>query len=308
MKLIRRFPHYRQNNSFDCGPTALRMVAKHYGAEYSAEMLRRHCHISKLGVSMLGISEAAEHIGFETAGVRLTFAQLAEEGFFPCILHWNQNHFVVCYGMERTVNGDYRIRISDPASQRLTYSREEFLRCWTGSDKGNDGVGTALMLEPGDDFGKTRDECRKARHTIRSFARYLTPYRSMIGQLLLAMLASSVIQIIVPFLSQAMIDQGVNAGDMSVIMLILIAQLVFFITTLSIDYVRSWILLHMNSRIDIALIADFLIKLTAMPLRFFDSRMTGDILQRVGDHSRIKNFLLGNSMRIVFSMISYRNA
>lgn len=308
MKLTRRFPHYRQNNSFDCGPTALRMVAKHYGAEYSSEMLRRHCHISKLGVSMLGISEAAEHIGFETAGVRLTFAQLAEEGFFPCILHWNQNHFVVCYGMERTVNGDYRIRISDPASQRLTYSREEFLRCWTGSDKGNDGVGTALMLEPGDDFGKTRDECRKARHTIRSFARYLTPYRSMIGQLLLAMLASSVIQIIVPFLSQAMIDQGVNAGDMSVIMLILIAQLVFFITTLSIDYVRSWILLHMNSRIDIALIADFLIKLTAMPLRFFDSRMTGDILQRVGDHSRIKNFLLGNSMRIVFSMISYRNA
>lgn len=305
MRLLRRFPHYRQNNSFDCGPTALRMVAAHYGTEYSAEMLRRHCHISKQGVSMLGISEAAEYIGFETVGVRMTFAQLAEEGLFPCILHWNENHFVVCYGINRTRRGGYIIRISDPATQRLSYTRDEFERCWTGSDKGEDRMGTALLLAPGEGFGKVKEECRGTRRTIGSFAKYFTPHRSMIGQLLLAMLASSAIQLAVPFLSQAMVDQGVNAGDIGVIMLILIAQLVFFATTLSIDCIRSWILLHMNSRIDIALIADFLIKLTAMPLSFFDSRMTGDILQRIGDHSRIKNFLLGNSMRIVFSMINF---
>ena len=281
------------------------MIARHYGADYSAEMLRRHCHITKLGVNMLGISEAAQYIGFETVGVKMTFRQLENEGIFPCILHWNQNHFVVCYGIDRSRTGAYRIKISDPASQRLVYTREEFERCWTGSDKENERMGTALMLEPGDDFGSVTDECTGSRRSMRSFLHYLTPYRAMIGQLLLAMLASSVIQIIIPFLSQAMIDRGVNARNMSVIMLILIAQLVFFITTLSIDYIRSWILLHINARIDIALIADFLIKLTAMPLRFFDSRMTGDILQRVGDHSRIKGFLLGNSMRIVFSMINF---
>lgn len=305
MKIPGRFPHYRQNNSFDCGPTSLRMIAKHYGADYSAEMLRRHCHVSKLGVSMLGISEAAEHIGFETAGVKMTFEQLERDGLFPCILHWKQNHFVVCYGIGRSRTGEYRIRISDPATQRLVYSREEFEMCWTGSDKGEGRMGTALMLEPGESFGTVKDECRGERRTLRSFARYFTPYREMICQLLLAMLASSAIQIVLPFLSQAMIDRGVSAGNLSIIMLILIAQLVFFITTLSIDCIRSWIMLHMNARIDIALIADFLIKLTAMPLRFFDSRMTGDILQRIGDHSRIKGFLLGNSMRIVFSVINF---
>lgn len=304
MKLLRRFPHYKQNNSFDCGPTALRMIAKHYGADYSAEMLRRHCHISKHGVSMLGISEAAEHIGFDTVGVKMTFTQLERDGLFPCILHWNNNHFVVCYGIGKSRTGAYRIRISDPASQRLVYTREEFQKSWTGSAK-EDCMGTALMLEPGDEFGKVKEECKGHRRGMLSFARYFTPYKGMIAQLLLAMLASSLIQMAVPFLSQAMVDQGVNARDMSVIVLILIAQLLFFATTLAIDYIRSWILLHMNARIDIALIADFLIKLTAMPLKFFDSRMTGDILQRVGDHSRIKSFLLGNSMRIVFSMITF---
>ncbi len=163
----------------------------------------------------------------------------------------------------------------------------------------------ALMLEPGDDFGKIEDEYRKNSRSMLSFAKYFTPYRSMIGQLVLAMLVGSVIQMALPFLSQAMVDRGINGRNLNIITLILFAQLGFFIATLSIDYIRSWIMLHMNSRIDIQLIADFLIKLTAMPLQFFDSRMTGDILQRIGDHGRIKNFLLSNSMRIIFSLINF---
>lgn len=303
--MVCRFPHYKQNNTSDCGPTCLRMIAQHYGCDYSAEMLRRHCHVSRRGVNMLGISEAAEYIGFKTAGIKITFNQLTVEGIFPCILHWNQNHFVVCYSIEKRENGGYRIHISDPASQRLTYTREEFERCWIGPHADKDSKGVALMLEPGDDFGKVEDEYIKNRRSMLSFTRYFTPYRSMIGQLLLAMLVGSLIQMVLPFLSQAMVDQGINGRNLNIITLILFAQLGFFVATLSIDYIRSWIMLHMNSRIDIQLIADFLIKLTAMPLQFFDSRMTGDILQRIGDHARIKNFLLSNSMRIVFSLINF---
>ena len=305
MKFFKRFPHYKQNNSSDCGPTSLRMIARHYGLDYSTEMLRKHCHITRHGVNLLGISEAAEYIGFETAGVKVTFEQLAEEGVFPCILHWNQNHFVVCYGIEKCKHGGYKIHISDPASQRLTYTKDEFERCWIGPQASESSNGVALMLEPGDDFGKMEDEYRKNSRSMLSFGKYFTPYRSMIGQLVLAMLVGSVIQMILPFLSQAMVDQGINGRNLNIITLILFAQLGFFVATLSIDYIRSWIMLHMNSRIDIQLIADFLIKLTAMPLQFFDSRMTGDILQRIGDHGRIKNFLLSNSMRIVFSLINF---
>lgn len=281
------------------------MIAKYYGKEYSVEMLRRHCYISREGVSMLGLSDAAEYIGFEAIGVKLTFDQLADEGVFPCIIYWNQNHFVVCYGIEKDRKGRYKVHIADPASQCLTYTREEFEKCWIGRHVDKESRGVALMLEPGDKWGTVEDEYRKNSRSMLSFARYFTPYRSMIGQLLLAMLAGSLIQLVLPFLSQAMVDQGINGRNLDIITLILLAQLGFFVATLGIDYIRSWIMLHMNSRIDIQLIADFLIKLTVMPLQFFDSRMTGDILQRIGDHGRIKNFLLSNSMRIVFSIVNF---
>ena len=303
--MLNRFPHYKQHDSSDCGPASLRMIARYYNLEYSAEMLRKHCHISRTGVNMLGISEPAEYIGFDTAGVKMTFEQLSEEGIFPCILHWNQNHFVVCFGIDKCKNGGYKIHISDPASQRLTYTKEEFEHCWIGRNANEGGSGVALMLEPSDNFGKVEDEYKKNSRSMLSFFRYFTPYRSMIGQIVLAMLVGSLIQMILPFLSQAMVDQGINGRNLNIISLILFAQLGFFMATLSIDYIRSWIMLHMNSRIDIQLIADFLIKLTAMPLQFFDSRMTGDILQRIGDHGRIKNFLLSNSLRIVFSIVNF---
>lgn len=305
MYQLKRFPHYKQHNASDCGPTSLRMIAKYYGRDYSVEMLRKHCHISRRGVSLQGINEGAQYIGFDTVGVKMTFDELAEEGVFPCILHWNQNHFVVCYGIEKGKDKKYKIHISDPASQRLTYSRDEFERCWIGPNPDKNGNGIALMIEPGDDFGSVEDEYKKNSRSMLSFARYFTPYRSMIGQLLLAMLVGSLIQMVLPFLSQAMVDQGINGRNLNIITLILFAQLGFFVATLSIDYIRSWIMLHMNSRIDIQLIADFLIKLTAMPLQFFDSRMTGDILQRVGDHERIKSFLLSNSLRIMFSLVNF---
>lgn len=302
---VRRFPHYLQHDAADCGPASLRMIAKYYGKEYSAEMLRRHCYISREGVSMLGISDAAEYIGFRTIGVRISFEQLAEEALLPCILHWNQNHFVVCYKIEKKRKGKYNIYISDPASQRLCYTKDEFLKCWLSTKSDNIDKGSALLLEPGVDFGNREEEVEAKKHSLSFFLKYLLPYKGQFVQLLFGMIVGSLLQLIFPFLTQAMVDWGIGEKNLSLITLILIAQLTLFLAQLSVGYIRSWIFLHINSRINISLISDFLVKLMNMPLHFFDTKRTGDIMQRIGDHGRIKGFLMGNSMSILFSLANF---
>ncbi len=300
------FPHYSQQEAADCGPTCLRMIAKHYGKEYSAEMLRKHCYISREGVSMLGISDAAEYIGFRTLGVKISFEQLVNEAVFPCILHWNQCHFVVCYGAKRKgKSGEYKIYISDPASQKITYTAEEFKKCWLSTKVSGRDCGVALILEPGVDFGKREDEIQVRKKSLVSFVRYFFPYKNLFLQLIAGMAVGTLLQLVFPFLTQAMVDVGIGKRDISIITLILIAQLMLFIAQLTVGYIRSWIMLHINSRIDISLISDFLVKLTSMPLHFFDTKKTGDIMQRIGDHGRIKSFLMGNSMNIMFSLANF---
>lgn len=304
--MIRTFPHYQQLDDMDCGATSLRMVAKYYGKEYSDETLRRYCHGTRDGISMLGISEAAEQIGFRTLGVRITLGQLANDAHLPCILHWNQKHFVVCYKVKKSRNGSYHIYIADPASQRLCFTEKEFLRCWLSTEVEGVGCGLALLLVPTAEFKRKEDEWEKVhRHKLDFFYHYLIPYKKQIVQLMLGMVLGSVLQLIVPFLTQAMVDQGILQRNLSMITLILIAQLIIFVTQLSVEYIRNWILLHVNSRVDISLISDFLIKLMNMPLSFFDTKKLGDIMQRINDHSRIKTFLTNNSVSIVFSAANF---
>lgn len=300
-----RFPHFLQYDAADCGPACLRMVSKHYGKEYSAEMLRQHCFISRNGVSMLGISDAAENLGFHTMGVKISFEQLTEEAVLPCILHWNQNHFVVCYKIEKKRKGNYNIYISDPASQKLCYTKEEFLKCWLSTKSGDVEKGVALLLEPGVNFGECDEEVITQKRSLSHFLKYLLPYKSQFFQLILGMVVGCMLQLLFPFLTQAMVDLGIEGRNMNIITLILIAQLMLFLAQLSVEYIRSWILLHVNSRIDISLISDFLIKLMNMPLHFFDTKKIGDIMQRIGDHGRIKSFLMGNSINIVFSLANF---
>jgi len=303
---ITTFPHYHQQESADCGPACLRMIAKYYGRQYSLEMLRSHSFISREGVSMLGISDAAEYLGMHTLGVKVSFEQLANEAILPCILHWNQNHFVVCYGIRRKrFSDDYKIYIADPASQKLCYNKEEFCKCWLSTKVAGKDCGTALLLEPGVNFGQVDDEFKAREKSFTSFIRYLLPYKKLFFQLLLGMVLGSLLQLIFPFLTQAMVDVGIGNRDLGIITLILIAQLILFFSQLTVGYIRSWILLHINSRIDISLISDFLQKLTSMPLHFFDSKNTGDIMQRIGDHGRIKSFLMGNSFSIMFSLVNF---
>lgn len=302
---MKSFPHYGQLDAMDCGSSSLRMIAKYYGKYYSAQNLRERCFITREGVSMLGISDAAESIGFRTMGVRITFEQLAEEAILPCILHWNQNHFVVCYNVKKHRGGKYTIYIADPASQRLRYTKEEFLKCWVSTCKNGKAQGAALLLEPGPDFGEVPEEREDTTRDLAYFVRYLTPYKKQFAQLILGMVVANGLQMVFPFLTQSLVDVGIQDSNLSFITLILITQLMLSISQLAVGFIQSWISLHIHSRINISLISDFLMKLMKLPLHYFDTKMTGDIMQRIGDHDRIKGFLMGSSINIVFSIVNF---
>lgn len=291
----------------DCGPTCLRMIAKYYGKSYSLQTLRERSFITRQGVSMLGISEAAETIGFRTNGVRITLAQLKKEAPLPCILHWNQNHFVVLYKIKAD-----KFYIADPGSTLVTYNEKEFSGCWISNTKEGENAGMALLIYPGPSFYEPDEESEisdkekeKNNKGLSFFFRYLKPFKREFSQVLLGMLTVSILQVIMPFLTQSLVDTGIRDSNMSFITLILIAQLVIFIARLSVDFIRSWILLHVNTRINIALISDFLAKLMRLPIRFFDTKNVGDIIQRIGDHSRIESFMTGSSISTLFSFANF---
>ena len=187
----------------------------------------------------------------------------------------------------------------------VTYHEAEFKKCWLSTKKENEDKGAALLLQPGPEFYDREDEKENRNRSLRYFLRYLTPYKSQLVQLILGMVVVSLLQLIFPFLTQSLVDIGIRDGNMSFITLILIAQLIIFIARLSVEFIRSWILLHMNTRINIALISDFLAKLMKLPLRYFDTKMTGDIMQRIGDHGRIESFLTGNSISTLFSFVNF---
>jgi len=302
---MKSFPIYNQLDAMDCGPTCLRMIAKYYGRSYSLQTLRNKSFISRQGVSMLGISEAAESIGFRTSGVKITYKQLCEDVTLPCVLHWKQNHFVVCYNIRKNRKKGTPIYIADPAAGLLNYTEEEFLKCWLSTSTKGEDMGTALLFQPGPDFYKQEDEKEAQPRGISFFFKYLSPYKKQMVQLVVGILVISLLQLIFPFLTQSLVDIGVRDGNIGFIKLVLLAQVVLFIARLSMEYIRSWILLHMNTRINISLISDFLIKLMKLPLRFFDTKMVGDIMQRIGDHSRIEAFLTGSAVNTLFSFVSF---
>lgn len=304
---MERFPLYNQNEVMDCGPACLRMISKYYGHHYSLQTLRQKCFITREGVSLLGISDAAESIGFRTCGVKITGDQLVNEAMLPCILYWNNSHFVVCYRIKRKRGGKLIFYIADPASQRLQYEEDEFKKCWLGvtlADVNRRGI--ALLLEPNANFANIEEEPeRSSKKSLLFFLRYLLPYKSQFAQLALGMALGSVLQMAFPILTQSLVDVGIGERNLSFITLILIAQLFLFVSQLAVGYIRSWIMLHINTRVDVALISDFLTKLMKLPLSYFDTKMTGDIMQRIGDHSRIKSLLMSNSFNIIFSIFNF---
>jgi len=301
------FPHYTQLESMDCGPTCLRIIAKYYGRSYTLQNLREKSFITREGVSMLGISDAAESIGFHTIGVKISFEQLQNDVKLPCILHWNQNHFVVLYKVQGKGKQakTMRMYIADPAGEKYEMSLNEFLRCWVSSKSEGKDTGTALLLEPTPNFYKFEDDQQKQEKNLGYFLHYLFPYKSQLFQLVVGLLLGSIFSLILPFFTQAVVDQGIGNNNLSFITLILIAQLILSITQMAVNFIQSWITLHVNTRISISLISDFLTKLMKLPLHFFDSKHIGDIMQRIGDHERIKSFMTGTTLTTLFSFFNF---
>lgn len=299
----KRYKFYKQLDYMDCGPTCLRMIAAFYGEEYSLDYLRANSYITKNGVSLLGLSEAAEKIGFKTLSAKLTYEQLTEQIPLPCILHWNQEHYVVMYAVEKKslFRPVEKLVIADPGHTLVRVERDVFEKCWISSA---DHKGIALLLEPTPEFYRNEEGLKKNKSSLGFLMGYLRPYKRYFIQLILGMLLGSLISMCFPFLTQSLVDFGVNRKNIPFIHLILLSQLLLFLGGIAVDLIRNWILLHISTRISISIISNFLIKLMKLPINFFESKNVGDITQRINDHKRIESFLTGSTLNTLFSLIN----
>ncbi len=298
---------FRQLDHMDCGPACLKMIAAWYGREYSLEYLRSIACITKKGVSFLGISEAAEKIGMKSQGVKLTHEQLTRGVNLPCILHWNQQHFVVLYKIKKnlagflTGKGGHSFVVGDPGHGIVSLSRESFLKGWRGKQP----QGFALLLEPAPEFHSREQVQAPVNYGgVKFLLEYIRPYRKYILQIFIGMLLSSILSLSLPFLTQGLVDYGIRQRNIRFIYLVLISQLLLFLGSAAIDMIRNWILLHINIRVSVTIISNFLVKLMKLPMHFFESKNIGDITQRINDHNRIESFLTGTTLSTLFSLVN----
>ena len=296
----------KQHDAMDCGPSCLAMIAKHYGLQPNIEKIRRSCALNKEGVSLLGISKAAESIGFKTIGGRLTFNTLAKEVPHPCIVHWNQNHFVVVYKVKKHSKGKYIVYVADPAKGLVTYTKEEFCEHWISTKTNDEEKGIALLLEPTELFCTQKETERlPSQRRLKFLWSYLKKYKRFFTQIILGLMIGSLLQLVFPFLTQAIVDTGIGGKDLGFVWLVLLAQMMLLFSRTAIDFIRSKILLHISTRINISLISDFFIKLMKLPMKFFDTKLMGDLLQRIEDHRRVEQFLTSSSLSLLFSFFTF---
>lgn len=290
------FPFYKQPDSKDCGPTCLRIVAKHYGKLISLKEIRELSETTREGSNLLKLGEAAEAIGFKSLGLKMNYEKI-KEAPLPLLVHWNKNHFVVVHRIKNGI-----VYISDPAYGLISYTKEEFIARWIGNNANEQTQeGISLLLEITPKFKKQKWESTDKR-SFQFLYQYLFKYRNLVVQLCIGLLVGSLLQLIFPFLTQSIVDVGIQNQDIDFIYLILLAQIMLFIGHTSVEVFRAWILLHLSTRINISLVSDFFIKLMNLPIAFFDTRMTGDIMQRINDHSRIETLLTGSTLNTLFSL------
>lgn len=286
----------------DCGPTCLQMVCNFYGYPLSINTIRKKCQINKTGVSLLGLSEAAESFGFLTRSVLLTVQQLQKEVSLPAILHWDQNHFVI---LQKIKSND--VYVADPAAGIIKYKIEELYQKWAVKESGNEHLGVALLLQPGP-FNKSPEleEATTSEDTItfKKLLSYLSGQKKFLSQLLAGVVISSFLQLILPFLTQSIVDVGIAFANIAFINLILLAQLALFTGRIMVEFVRGWILLHISTRINVSIMTHFITKLMKLPIWYFDSKQSGDIVVRMSDQKRIETFLTGSSVNIFFSIVN----
>jgi len=295
------FPSYKQPDFKDCGPTCLRIISKYYGKAIQLQQIRNLSETTREGSSLLGLSNAAENLGFKSLGIKTDFQTFAEEIPLPCIVHWNKVHFVVVYKIDKLG----KVYVSDPSYGLITYEKEEFIKFWIGENANETTEeGVALLLETTPAFYQNEFDETSSKTSFSFLSRYLLKYKSLVFQLSVGLLAGSLLSLILPFLTQSIVDVGIQNQDLNFIYLVLLAQIMVFLGRTGIEVIRSWILLHLSTRINISIISDFFIKLMKLPISFFDTRMTGDIMQRINDHHRIEQLLTNSSLNTLFSLVN----
>jgi len=300
--MIFSFPNYRQRDKKDCGATCLKIILKHYKITYSASLLTEMCETTREGSSFYHISEAAEKIGFRTAGLELTFQQLKEEISLPCICHWNKNHFIVVYKVSNK-----KVYVSDPGYGLITYDKEEFLLGWKRFvSKKNEVVGNVLLCEPTPDLGIAINETTEpAKLNLVYYFRHSLKSKRLLYQLGLSFLITTMLGFLSPLISQNMVDVGILNKDIQFIYILLFFQVLLFVITSIIDIFRSWMLLYLGSTLSLNILSSFFIKLMNLPISFFENRMKGDILQRIGDNSRIQSLISTTPISILLATLNF---
>ncbi|MDO4714768.1 MAG: peptidase domain-containing ABC transporter [Bacteroidales bacterium] len=297
MNLFHRFPIDYQMDAQDCGPTCLKMIAKHYGKYYSLQHLRDKCGITKVGVSLLDLSTGAESIGLRTLSAKCDMKGLVEKIPLPVIIFWQQSHFVVVYHTTKRY-----IYVADPMKGRVKYTHQEFAAGWLFEDE---PYGALLAIEPTATFADSKAEREQQKDSFLSILKYFAPYKGNFSLVFVVMLIVTLLQGILPFISKAVIDVGIKTSDVNFINMVLVGNIAILISVMVFNVLRDWILMHITARVNIALISDYLIKLMKLPINFFENKLLGDILQRAHDHERIRNFVMNNSLSLVFSTFTF---
>lgn len=299
-----KFKVFLQFDAMDCGPACICMIANYYGTLYDIDTIRNISFIGREGVSLLGISKAAEKIGFKTVGGLISFRSLVTNAILPCIVHWDDNHYIVVYGIKKNRDG-YKVLIADPAKGLMQYTDKEFCANWISTKTNGDDKGVVLLLEPTNDFYAKKGAYEKRDNRFHFLWNYILRFKRFFFYIILGLLVGSLLQLIFPFLTQAIVDIGINGKDIKFVWLILIAQLMLLFSRTAIDFIRSKMLLHISTRINVSLISDFFIKLMKLPMSFFDTKLTGDLIQRIEDHRRIERFITVQTLNLFFSAFTF---
>lgn len=295
--LLKRFPVEYQMDSQDCGPASLKIIAKYFGKFYSLQYLRDRCGITKEGVSLLDLSTGAESIGLRTLAIKCVMDDVVNSIPLPAIVFWKENHFVVVYGTDKRY-----VYVSDPAKGRIKYTHEQFKKGWCRKGEEN---GVLLAVEPTADFKDSKAEKEQKRNSFSGILKYFFPFKRNFTLVFIIMLVVTLLQGVLPFISKAVIDVGIKTSDVNFINMVLFGNIAILLSVMIFNVLRDWILMHITSRVNIALISDYLIKLMKLPVTFFENKLLGDILQRAQDHERIRSFIMNNSLALIFSALTF---
>lgn len=294
MKRIKKFPFFKQLDAMDCGPASLKIVCKHYGKNFSMKFLRDACNITREGVSLKDLSRVAEELGLRNLPLKITYDDLLQKIPLPCIVHWNHSHFVVLYKITKS-----KAFVSDPQCGLITYSREEFEQGWK---KTND-AGVVLVIEPGANFYEQKDVT--AAHNFTDYFKYLRPHRNFLTQVFFGMIMGVFISLLFPFITQSIVDKGIETGDFDFIHLLLVGTVILTISASFSNFVQGRMMLYVADRVNISMVSDFIRKTMRLPITFFERKMTSDILNRISDHNRIQHFVLNSFLGIVIAGLSF---